>query len=111
MSNDDKILQLLETMYREMNQRFDKIEIKVDENSKEIQENRKAIINMENNLTEKIRGLYDNREVVKDKLEEMNGKLDKLQVDVNSLTARTAYNENRIIELSRRDNSTKVSNE
>ena len=66
---------------------------------------------MENNLTEKIRGLYDNREVIKDKLEEMNGKLDKLQVDVNSLTARTAYNENRIIELSRRDNSTKVSNE
>jgi hypothetical protein len=67
----------------------------------EVKENRKAIVSMENTLVNKIRGLYDNREVVNDKLDSLNEKVDKVQIDVNTLIIKNAYNDNRIIKLSK----------
>jgi chromosome segregation ATPase len=52
-------------------------------------------------ITDKIRALYDARAVMNDRFDTMDEKIDKLQIDVNGLTAKTAFNDNRIIEMSR----------
>ena len=84
MNNEEKILHLLEGMQKSitsMQNNIDNMQIDIKDlkagqerletrqgvletNQKslvdEVKENRKAIVSMENNLTEKIRGLYDN---------------------------------------------------
>ncbi len=56
---------------------------------------------MESELSDKIRGLFDAREVTNDKLDIMDEKLDMLQLDVSNLTIKTAYNDKRILNLTR----------
>ena len=86
MNNEDKILNLLETMYSEFNKKFDSIDKKFDSLENNIKENRLAIVKLENNLTEKVKALYDSREVANDKLDSMDDKIDKLHLDINNLT-------------------------
>jgi chromosome segregation ATPase len=108
MDKSDKMFELLEKMY-----------IQLQENSRQLEENTKRLDNLEqgqaemkadikkidlkidNEINDKIRGLYDARSVMNDRLDIIDEKLDKLQIDVNSLTVKTAYNDTRIIEISR----------
>jgi len=56
---------------------------------------RKLDIKVEGQVVEKIRALFDDREVIHEKL-------DKLQMDVNNLNTKTSYTDTRVIELARR---------
>jgi len=66
MSNNSEMMNLLEKIYLELQQT--KKELK-----NEISENRKSIIKLESiiesEISDKIRGLYDSREVINDKLD------------------------------------------
>lgn len=44
--------------------------------------------------------LQDTKKELKDDIVRIEGKIDDLQIQLNSLTAKTALNENKIIELS-----------
>jgi len=55
----------------------------------------KVEMKIDGEVIEKIRALFDDREIVKEKL-------DNIQMDVNTLTAKTASHDNKIIELSRK---------
>ncbi|WZL73691.1 hypothetical protein QBE52_02845 [Clostridiaceae bacterium 35-E11] len=98
MSNNSEMMNLLEKIYLELQQT--KKELK-----DEISENRKSIIKLESiiesEISDKIRGLYDSREVINDKLDVLDEKMDKMQFDVNNLTMKVAQSDNTIIELKR----------
>ncbi|KJS22426.1 MAG: hypothetical protein VR72_05000 [Clostridiaceae bacterium BRH_c20a] len=66
MSQDDKVLQLMEKMYMDFNKRFDTLENSVLENKIALQ---KVDAKIESDISEKIRGLYDSREVIHEKLD------------------------------------------
>ena len=108
VNNEEKILNLIEMMYSEFSSKFDNLEKEVLKNREsiaklenEVLENRHSIVKLENNLTEKIRALFDSRAQINSKLDCLDEKIDKLQMDVNNLTIKTAYNDNRIIEISK----------
>lgn len=109
MGSDKQIYDLLEKIYVELQETKNELHNELQETRKElkseIQENRKSIVKLESKIeseiSNKIRALYDAREVTNDKLDIIDEKMDKLQFDVNNLTAKTAQSENRIIELKR----------
>ncbi|KJS85150.1 MAG: hypothetical protein JM58_09240 [Peptococcaceae bacterium BICA1-8] len=72
MSQDDKVLQLMEKMYMDFNKRFDTLENAVLENKKALQ---KVDAKIESDISEKIRGLYDSREVIHEKLDHITSTL------------------------------------
>ncbi|KNF08091.1 hypothetical protein CLPU_10c01460 [Gottschalkia purinilytica] len=98
MNNEEKAYSLLEKIYFELQET--KKELK-----SEIQENRKAMVKLEakieDEISDKVRSLYDNRELVNDKLNAIDDKLDNIQIDINNLTIKTAYNDTRIIKLTK----------
>lgn len=98
MDRDKQIYDLLEKIYIELQETKEELK-------SEIRDNRLAIVKLEtkieNEITDKIRGLYDAREVTNDKLDIIDEKMDKVQFDINNLTMKTAQSENRIIELKR----------
>lgn len=87
MSDNNKILSLLEKIYLELQQTRNELK-------NEISENRKSLIKLESviesEISDKIRGLYDSREVINDKLDVLDEKMDKIQFDVNNLTMKVA---------------------
>lgn len=105
---DNKMFDLMEKMYSELQSTKKEMQEGFKEVKGEIAENRNAIVKLESKVTEnnnaivkleskieseisdKVRGLFDAREVTNDKLDRIDEKLDGLQVDVNSLTIKTA---------------------
>lgn len=53
---------------------------------------------IDGDITPKISALYDDIIVVHEKLNDVNGKIDDLQVRVNNLSMETLMNSNKIIE-------------
>jgi predicted nucleic acid-binding Zn-ribbon protein len=98
VDRDKQIYDLLEKIYVELQETKEELK-------SEIRDNRLAIVKLEtkieNEITDKIRGLYDAREVTNDKLDIIEEKMDKVQFDINNLTMKTAQSDNRIIELKR----------
>ncbi|WP_202709643.1 hypothetical protein [Sporosalibacterium faouarense] len=92
----------------------------IEANTEAIKENRKAIkanaegikangqsikrleIKIEEEISDKIRGLYDSKEVTNDRLNNIENKIDKLQIDVNYLAIKTILNNTGIIEISKK---------
>ncbi len=74
--------------FNQVNERIDKVE--------------KTVLKIEQEHGEKLSALFDGYKQNSEKLECLDEKVDMLQIDVNSLNIRTAYNDNRIIELSRK---------
>lgn len=83
MNNEEKIFNLLEKVYIELQDT--KKELKA-----EVQENRVGIERLGVEVQK-------NREGI----ERLRSGMDELQMQLNTLTAKTAHNENKIIELSR----------
>ena len=57
---------------------------------------------MDTEISDKVRALFDDRQLLHEKLDEISGKIDMLQLDVNNLTVKTVYHDNRIKELSKK---------
>jgi len=57
---------------------------------------------MDTEISDKVRALFDDRQILHEKLDEISGKIDMLQLDVNNLTVKTLYHDNRIKELSKK---------
>ena len=83
----------------------------IAKNTEGIASNRDAIekleLKIEAEISDKIRGLYDWREVINHRLDNLENKIDCLQFDVNNLTMKTISNDNRIIELNKKLKSAK----
>jgi chromosome segregation ATPase len=105
VDRDKQIYDLLEKIYVELQETKNELRDTKEELKSEIRDNRLAIVKLEtkieNEITDKIRGLYDAREVTNDKLDIIEEKMDKVQFDINNLTMKTAQSDNRIIELKR----------
>lgn len=97
--DNEKIFEFMTKMYNEMQEGFKDVK-------SEIAENRNAITKLEtkieNEIADKIRGLYDNREVVNNKLDIADEKLDNLQRSVNDIGIKTLVTDNKLIDLSRK---------
>ena len=109
---DEKIFNLLEKMYtdlnnfrKETNERFDRVEIEVATIKHDVTDIKGRVTKIEskieNEMTDKIRGLYDNREVVNDKLGEIDYKMDKLATSINTLTITEVRTNSELIEIKR----------
>lgn len=87
---NNKMFELMEKMYIEM------------QNIKnEVQETRKIVTKIEVDHGKKLEALFDGYKQNTETLEIIDEKVDKLQIDVNALSMKTASNDTRIIELSR----------
>lgn len=97
MSNENKLFDLMEKMYMELQEtRSEMKEMKTD-----VKDVKGRVINIENDQGKKIDALFDAREVTNDKLDDIDEKIDKVQFDVNNLTMKVAQNDNTIIDLKR----------
>lgn len=54
---------------------------------------------IDNEITDKIRALFDDRQIVHEKIDEISEKIDRVQIDVNNMTIKTLYHDNKILEL------------
>ncbi|UZQ82730.1 hypothetical protein [Thermoanaerobacter sp. RKWS2] len=111
--NEEKILYLLEKVYTEFSnkfdefaKRFDTVEERiagVEEKIKVVEEEVKKLgIKIDTEITDKIRALFDDRQLLHEKIDEIDKKIDMLQLGVNNLTVKTLYHDNRIKELSKK---------
>ncbi|QZY55575.1 hypothetical protein [Crassaminicella profunda] len=66
MSDNNKIINLLEKIYVELQETKKELKYEIGENRKSI---KKLETTIESEISDKIRALYDSREVVNDKLE------------------------------------------
>lgn len=83
---DDKVYDLLIKLYDEFNKRFDKVDGKLENVEGRLS---KLGMKIDGEVTDMIRALFDDREV-------MHEKLDNIQVDINNLSIKTANHDNRI---------------
>lgn len=108
--DNNKLFDLMTKMYNDMQDMKDDMQgMKDDMNQgfkevkSEIADNRKSIIKLdtkiETEITDKIRGLYDNRSQVQDQLIVVNNKLDNLQITVNDIGVKTLVTDSKIIDL------------
>lgn len=127
LMNEDKILHLLEKVYTEFSSKFDEFAKRFDaveeriagvekrisgvegkitgieEKIKHVEEEVKKLgIKIDTEITDKIRALFDDRQLLHEKIDEIDEKIDMLQLDVNNLTVKTLYHDNRIKELSKK---------
>ncbi|WP_434643113.1 hypothetical protein PQ692_01565 [Thermoanaerobacterium thermosaccharolyticum] len=63
------------------------------------EEIRKLGTKIDNEVTDKIRALFDDRQIVHEKIDEINEKIDRVQIDVNNMVIKTLYHDNKILEL------------
>ena len=66
------------------------------------EEIRKLGTKIDSEITDKIRALFDDRQVMHEKVNEINEKIDRIQIDVNNITIKTLYHDNKIIEISKK---------
>ena len=119
MGSEDKVFDLLEKMFLEiqnvksemqtMQSEMQTVKSEVQTVKSEVQtvkseviKNQNSIVKLEEAFHNKIGILFDADQRTQEKLQQIEEKVDILQIDVNSLTAKTAHNESRIIELSRK---------
>ena len=86
MNNEEKILKMLESMQQGQNM----IAKQVNELSGEFKDIRQSQVRMENELTEKVRALFDAREVQNDVNERIMSTLDRIEAKVDVLQLETA---------------------
>ncbi|NLX02915.1 MAG: hypothetical protein GXY40_10370 [Syntrophomonadaceae bacterium] len=87
MNNEEKILKMLESMQQGQNM----IAKQVNELSGEFKDIRQSQVRMENELTEKVRALFDAREVQNDVNERIMSTLDRIEAKVDVLQLETAH--------------------
>lgn len=81
--DNEKFQELVLQQFQQLNTRFDKLETKVDKIDA-------SQVRMENELTEKVRSLFDAREVQNDVNEKMLYSLNRIEAKVDVLQMETA---------------------
>jgi methyl-accepting chemotaxis protein len=80
---EEKIFNLLETMYNEMNKRFDGVNAEIARNREEIARNRTSIAGLENRLGGKIDALFDGYKENAEAINRLDAKFDQLAEKVD----------------------------
>lgn len=94
MNNEEKIMQMLETMQQGQNmiaKQVNDLGEQVNGLSKGQEELRKNVTRMENELTEKVRALFDAREVQNDINERIISALGRIEAKLDVLQMETAH--------------------
>jgi hypothetical protein len=101
---EDKTFAMLEKIYSE----FLSFKDEMLDFKKETNKNFQKLENkLDGDFTPKIDALFDGYKANSELLEELNDKIDNLQVDVNNLSIKVVNNDNRIIEIKRNLRSVK----
>ncbi|HBQ87198.1 MAG TPA: hypothetical protein DD811_12090 [Syntrophomonas sp.] len=87
MNSEEKILKMLESMQQGQNM----IAKQVNELSEEVKDIRQSQVRMENELTEKVRALFDAREVQNNVNERIINTLERVEAKVDVLQLETAH--------------------
>jgi uncharacterized protein YlxW (UPF0749 family) len=87
MNSEEKILKMLESMQQGQNI----IAKQVNELSEEVKDIRQSQVRMENELTEKVRALFDAREVQNNVNERIINTLERVEAKVDVLQLETAH--------------------
>lgn len=98
---DDKMFELMEKMYVELQglkSGQEQIKTDVSDIRKDIQ---KLGSKIDGEIAPKSEALLDGYKQNSEKLEEIDEKIDRLRMDVNSISIKTDFNDSRIIELTR----------
>jgi predicted nucleic acid-binding Zn-ribbon protein len=98
---DDKMFQLMEKMYLEiqnLKHGQDHIKSEISEMKTDI---KKLGSKIDVDLTVKSEALLDGYKQNTEKLEIIDDKVDRLRIDVNNISMKTEYNDNRLIEITR----------
>ncbi|MCB2358700.1 hypothetical protein [Clostridium estertheticum] len=103
--SDDKMFEFMTKMYSEMQEGFKDIKTEIKENTKRLD----AIENDVKKLGVKINGkliptsdaLLDGYKCNSEHITIIDDKIDRLQIDVNSISMKVSYNDSRIIEISK----------
>ena len=98
---DEKTFEMLEKIYSEVlntNKKVDTTNKRLDSIEKEVN---RLSATIDGDISNKISALFDGYKVSIENDKVIDEKLDKLQMDVNNITIKTASNDNKIIELSR----------
>ncbi len=91
VENQDRVLSMLEKIYEELQDT--KKELKADILTIEMK--------IEDEISDKIKALYDHREIANSKLDEIHEKVDKFHLDINNLTLKVVQSDSQIVELKR----------
>lgn len=109
----DERFEKIDERFEKMDERFDDLEAQVlqnrkviEENARHIEQNGRGILRIESKLenvtNDKVRILFDAHTATHEKLEEMDGKLDRIKLDLNGITIKTASSDSLIIEMKQR---------
>ena len=110
--NDDKMFEFMTKMYSEMQEGFKDIKTEVKDIKTEVKENTKRLDAIENDVKKlgvRIDGkliptsdaLLDGYKCNSEHITIIDDKIDRLQIDVNSISMKVSYNDSRIIEISK----------
>jgi len=100
--DEEKILFLLEKINDKignLNETVNDLKLEMHTAKEEI---RKLGTKIDSEITNKIRALFDDRQVMHEKVDEINEKIDRIQIDVNNITIKTLYHDNKIVELGKK---------
>ncbi|MGH4052357.1 MAG: hypothetical protein ACREVX_13685 [Clostridium sp.] len=103
--DDNKIFEFMTKMYSEMQEGFKGIKAEFKENTQrlDIIENdiKKISAKIDGKLIPTTEGLLDGYKDNAEHIAIIDDKIDRLQIDVNSITMKVSYNDSRIIEISK----------
>ena len=103
--SDDKMFEFMTKMYSEMQDGFKDIKTEVKENTKRLDaiENdvKKLGVRIDGKLIPTSDALLDGYKCNSEHITIIDDKIDRLQIDVNSISMKVSYNDSRIIEISK----------
>ena len=103
--SDDKMFEFITKMYSEMQEGFKDIKTEVKENTKRLDaiENdvKKLGVMIDGKLIPTSVALLDGYKGNSEHITIIDDKIDRLQIDVNSISMKVSYNDSRIIEISK----------
>ncbi|WP_298841045.1 hypothetical protein [Clostridium sp.] len=103
--SDDKMFEFMTKMYSEMQDGFKDIKTEVKENTKRLDaiENdvKKLGVRIDRKLIPTSDALLDGYKGNSEHITIIDDKIDRLQIDVNSISMKVSYNDSRIIEISK----------
>jgi peptidoglycan hydrolase CwlO-like protein len=95
---DDKLFELMSKMYSEMQDGFKKNDKRFDSVENDI---KKLGAKIDGKLIPTSEALLDGYKDNAENITIIDDKIDRLQIDVNSITMKVSYNDSRIIEISK----------
>lgn len=103
--DENKIFEFMTKMYSEMQEGFKDIKTEVKENTKRLEaiENdvKKLGASIDGKLIPTSEALLDGYKGNSEHITIIDDKIDRLQIDVNSISMKVSYNDSRIIEISK----------